>query len=230
MREAVSPSIIGHRGAAGLVAENTVPSFKAALRHAVDGVELDVYWVHGELWVIHDARVDRTTNGKGRLVDLTRSQLRALDAGGAPIPTLSQVLAVVPQDLLVNIELKGPGTAEPVCRIAEDLDDRSLLISSFDHEALATYRGCGGTAPIGVLSERWRTGLLDTAAQLQAASINLNWRAVTAARARQVHQAGLALMAYTVNRLPTGRRLARLGVDAVFTDRPDRITRAALAL
>ena len=111
--------IIGHRGAAGLAPENTLPSFQRALALQCEAVELDVHRVEDTLVVIHDHKLDRTTNTKGRVSELSLEDLTAIDAGdGAPIPTLTQVLSLAREyagdqyQILVNIELKGAGTAE----------------------------------------------------------------------------------------------------------------------
>ncbi len=108
--------IIGHRGACGYEPENTISSFKKALELGVDAIELDVYVLgRGELVVIHDDKVDRTTNGKGYVLDYSFEELRKLDAGnGQTIPTLEEVLDLVNMKTSVNIELKGTGTAKAV--------------------------------------------------------------------------------------------------------------------
>ncbi|MYJ75784.1 MAG: glycerophosphodiester phosphodiesterase, partial [Gammaproteobacteria bacterium] len=139
--------IIGHRGAAGLAPENTLAGFARAVELGVDGVELDVHLAGPEVVVIHDERVDRTTNGVGLVRDLTFAELRRLDAGdGQRVPTLKEVLDLVPEHMLVNIELKGVGTAEPVAAIVGDLALGAkrgrlpaLLVSSFDHGELGRF-------------------------------------------------------------------------------------------
>lgn len=225
-----TPLIFGHRGAAGLLPENTLPGFARAIALQVDGIELDVYLAHGQLWVIHDATVDRTTNGHGALLDLQPAQLRALDAGGGNvIPALQDVLVQTPDAIQINIELKGPATAEPVWKLTHALPQEQLLISAFDHQQLHAYRGLGGTARVGVLLDKWDPGALDTAQQLSAWSIHLSKRIATRARVRRIQEAGFKVLVYTVNLLRSARRLQRFGVDGLFTDRPDRISRAALA-
>ena len=114
---------IGHRGAKGYKPENTLPSFKHAMDLGCDWLELDVYFVSGELLVIHDKSVDRTTNGKGNVEDLPLDYLRSLDAGdGAPIPTLNEVLCLVNNQCGVNVELKGKNTAQPVSEVLANYD------------------------------------------------------------------------------------------------------------
>src|SRR6056297_2287931 len=102
---------IGHRGAMGYEPENTLRSFKKAIELNVDMVELDVYVCSsGELVVIHDDKVDKTTNGKGYVSEKSFDELRKLDAGmGEKIPTLQEVLDLIDKRAKVNIELKGKG-------------------------------------------------------------------------------------------------------------------------
>lgn len=107
--------IVGHRGAAALKPENTLSSFEEALKY-VQAIELDVHVSKtGELVVIHDDTVDRTTNKKGYVKDLTLKELKKLDAGNnEKIPTLNEVLDLINNSAIVNIELKGKETALPV--------------------------------------------------------------------------------------------------------------------
>ena len=103
---------IGHRGAGGLEPENTLRSIRKALALGVDGVEIDVYAVEGQLVVIHDETLERTTNGAGHVEAQSFEYLRSLDAGmGEKVPTLREVLDIVDRRAFVNIELKGRETA-----------------------------------------------------------------------------------------------------------------------
>ncbi|MEL0083582.1 MAG: glycerophosphodiester phosphodiesterase family protein, partial [Gammaproteobacteria bacterium] len=145
MTSASSPRLlcIGHRGAMGHAPENTLGSVKAALALGVRHLEIDVYCVEGELLVFHDDRLERTTNGTGRIRDQSLSHLRSLDAGGGQqIPTLEEVCTEIAGKACLNIELKGPGTARPVARLINQLIARGwhhdcFLVSSFDHRQLA---------------------------------------------------------------------------------------------
>src|SRR5262245_29681827 len=106
---------IGHRGARGYEPENTLLSFRKALALGAPCIELDVFAVGGQLVVFHDDRLERTTNGKGFLLEHSFEELRRLDAGkGEKIPTLSEVFAAVDRRAGINIELKGRNTAKPV--------------------------------------------------------------------------------------------------------------------
>ena len=109
---------IGHRGACGYEPENTLASFQRAIDMGCTWIELDVHFVDNELIVIHDSRLDRTTNGKGKIYDLSLEEIQSYDAGnGEHIPTLTEVLDLVDRRIGVNVELKGRATAAPVDQI-----------------------------------------------------------------------------------------------------------------
>ncbi len=135
---------IGHRGAMGHEPENTMLSFQRAIEFGVDMVELDIHLCHsGELVVIHDETVDRTTNGSGRVKDKSLVTLQGLDAGfGQKISTLMEILNFIDKKVKVNIELKGEGTVEPLYKIIQKYISKhgwsyeDFYVSSFDHYKL----------------------------------------------------------------------------------------------
>jgi len=111
-------TIFSHQGAAGYAPENTLLSFKEATQRGADFIELDVHRVDNELIVIHDYRLEQTTNGKGVVFDKSIKYLRSLDAGrGERIPLLTEVLNLADKRVGINIELKSPGTAQPVMEL-----------------------------------------------------------------------------------------------------------------
>ncbi|MFT6331076.1 MAG: glycerophosphoryl diester phosphodiesterase, partial [Bermanella sp.] len=148
---------IGHRGAMGHEPENTLRSFKKALALNVDAIELDVYVCKtGELVVIHDDKVDRTTNGIGYTEDKTFVELRQLDAGkGELIPTLEEVLDLVDRSVIVNIELKGRSTAIATYQVIDKYikekgwSELDFMVSSFDHHELNKFKHLYPQIPIG---------------------------------------------------------------------------------
>lgn len=219
--------IIGHRGAAALAPENTLASFRKAVALGVDAVELDVRLSgDGELVVIHDEWVERTTDGAGRVADLPFAALRRLDAGGGErIPTLDEVLRAVPPDVAVNIELKGPGTAEPVAeRLAGA--DRPLLVSSFDWAELHRFHALCGHVACAPLCGRWQPNLKQFAAEIGAWSVNLANRLPNSTRVERIRGWGCRCLVYTVNDPLRARELAAMGVAGIFTDDPSRLGRA----
>lgn len=221
--------VIGHRGAAGLAPENTLPGFRRAYACGVSAVELDVYAVEDELVVIHDATLQRTTNGNGPVMGQTLAALRTLDAGdGWPVPLLSEVIAELPAGVGLNVELKGPETAAPVAEALARHPGLDSLVSSFTHPELRRFRELDGHTPVAPLFARWRPNVWRVAAGLNARAVNVSRNAVTRERLADARQRGLQAFIYTVNDLAEARRYIAWGATGIFTDYPDRITAAAL--
>jgi glycerophosphoryl diester phosphodiesterase len=218
---------IGHRGAMGYRPENTLASFSLALEMGCPWVELDVYCVGREILVIHDDRLDRTTNGKGRLANQSLPYLRGLDAGsGQQIPLLAEVVDLINRRGGINVELKGSGTAGPVCELLEQYvangwDRDQFLISSFDHDELA--RTDARFRRGALFGRRSRGNLVAKAKRLDAWSINLDLARANQAIVDDAHENGLVVLVYTVNEADDIRRMRDLGVDGVFTNYPDRV-------
>jgi glycerophosphoryl diester phosphodiesterase len=194
-----------------------------------DGIEIDVYALEGELVVIHDSTLNRTTNGSGLLRRHTLAQVRALDAGkGERIPLLREVLDAVDRRAFVNIELKGPRTAAPVLALVRHyIASRAwasgdFLISSFRRAELRALRGCG--LRIGILYARSPRLFRGRARALGAWSIHVPLTQVNPGLVSRVHADGRKILVYTVKDRASMDRMERLGVDGIFTDYPDRWT------
>ncbi len=220
----------GHRGACGHEPENTVRSVRRALELGADGVEVDVYFVDGQLVVIHDDTLERTTNGRGRVTHSSFAYLRSLDAGlGERIPTLAEIFAAVDRRGIINVELKGPHTAAPVAAlIAEHVQQGGwsyddFLVSSFDPAQLHETRQLDPEIRIGVLIEKTRRGLAQFAEDLGAWSLHAGKRCVTANLVAEAHRQGLKVFVFTINRPGEISRMKMLGVDGVFSDFPERL-------
>ena len=219
---------IGHRGASGHEPENTLRAIRRALELGADGVEIDVRLIDGELIVFHDDRLDRTTNGHGKISRQRFSYLRTLDAGkGERIPTLREVFAMVDRRAFINIELKARRTAGPVqSLIREFLDEHGwspehFLVSSFHRRELRS-----------ISDPRIRIGLLLTkptllyhvsARRVRAWSVHPGVRFTTAKFVAHAHRRGFQVIPYTANKPATIARLRAIGADGVFTDFPERV-------
>ena len=227
------PTIIGHRGAAGLVAENTIPSFIHALELGCRIVELDVHCLPREgdaLAVIHDAELDRTTNLQGHIENFSHDELLHATP---PVPLLTEVLDAITtwlkrrglshQEILINIELKGKGTVAAVLATMTQFPSLAYVISSFAHNELYEFRQVDHLTRVAPLFSRWQKNCIEIAESLDATSINLSKHIVTANRVRKIRDAGFETWVYTVNSKAGARRMAQLGVSAIFTDRPDRM-------
>jgi len=221
----------GHRGARGHEPENTVRSVRKALALGADGIEIDVYSIDGRVIVIHDNTLDRTTNGKGRLEGKTFTYLRSLDAGeGERIPTLGEIFRAVNRRAVINIELKGPGTAAPVGGLITDhVRHRGwrfadFLVSSFDWHQLREVKSICPRVRIGLLTDKIPADFLKTAKAMNAWSIHPAAKKVTRPLVTAAHRQGLKVFAYTVNQPTQIDAMEKLRVDGVFTDFPERIT------
>ncbi|MGV8078938.1 MAG: glycerophosphodiester phosphodiesterase [Syntrophales bacterium] len=216
-----------HRGASAQAPENTLVAIEQALVLGADGVEVDVYLVEGELVVIHDPRLERTTNGRGRVMASSLAYLRSLDAGqGQRIPFLHEVLDLVDRRAAVNVELKGPGTAAPAVALVERyVRDRGwshweVLLSSFRHRELAVARQKASRIPRGLLT---RSPILPSErllAELAPFSIHNRLDRVSSRFVEGAHRRGLKVFVYTANREEDFRAMDAMGVDGVFTDFP----------
>jgi glycerophosphoryl diester phosphodiesterase len=218
--------IIGHRGAAGLEPENTLRSFARAVEIGVDAIELDVYCVEGHLVVIHDDTLERTTNGLGEVMATSFDALRRLDAGrGERIPTLDEVFAAVPSGFTVNVELKGPGTAEPVARCIADSADVDAIVSSFDHPELIRFHAVAPDVRVAPLFHRTNARMFEIADALDAWAVNLSVKLATADRLAAIAEHGYRSLVYTINDPAVAQRLRDDGAGGIFTDYPDRMSR-----
>ena len=188
-------------------------------------IELDVHAVEGELLVIHDDELARTTNGHGRVSTSSLQYLRSLDAGmGERIPMLNEVLDITDRRCGINIELKGQNTAEPVNRFLSDASRRGwqrnqFIISSFDHRELAL---ADPAFPRGVLFREQADYLLMTRA-LNAHSLNLALRLVDQETVDAAHMENLKVYVFTVNDPGDIKHMKDIGVDGVFSYYPDRV-------
>ncbi len=222
---------IGHRGAKGYAPENTLKSFKKALSLNVDAVELDVFTCKsGELVVIHDDKINRTTDGKGYVSDKTLNELKSLDAGeGEKIPLLSEVLDLISGRIKVNIELKGPNTAKSVNKLIEyyikkrSWNYEDFLISSFNMKELRIFRNLNTKVKIGILMKKKPVEYNQVVKEIEAHSINLHFKSVTGEFVEDAHRNGLKVYTWTVNDFSDIKKMKELKVDGIFSDFPDRL-------
>jgi glycerophosphoryl diester phosphodiesterase len=216
-----------HRGASAHAPENTLMAIRKALEMGAPWVEVDVYLAQGELVVIHDRHLNRTTNGTGDVTQCSLSYIRSLDAGkGEKIPFLREVFDTVSGRAGINVELKGEDTAGPVATLIDDYVAQGkftydqVLVSSFDHRLLMAVSSRDAQIPIGVLVEKIFAETVPFAEEMGAFSIHLYHRAVTTEFVADAHRRGMKVFVYTVNRADEVRKMKALGVDGVFTNYP----------
>ena len=220
---------IAHRGAKGYLPENTLEAFKKGFELGCDGVEFDVHLsADGEIIVIHDATIDRTTNVQGLIKELTLAQIKSASIHNAEIPTLSEVLNITPKECLVNIELKSGDTVAPVTDLlkrykAEGWSYDKFLVSSFDWIALKELRELNPEVPLGVLTETDLDLAVAYAEFLQAESIHAYYHLLTAENVMEIKQKGLKVFAWTINEPADIAKIKSYQVTGIITDFPDRV-------
>lgn len=239
-----------HRGARGHAPENTLMAFDLAFDLGAEAIECDVQRSRdGELVIIHDGTVNRTTNGVGAVAALSFADLRALDAGRVwripqRIPTLAETLDLVRRrGGALNLEIKGEsveesvGTAEAVEPVLRELEEplrARLLVSSFAHPAVARLKERLPWLRVVTLysGREWqKQDMLAPALAMGAEAIHPGVALTTAELVTRAHAEGLHVNVWTANRSTTIRKLIAWGVDGLFSDYPERviIARAQLA-
>jgi glycerophosphoryl diester phosphodiesterase len=222
---------IGHRGAAGYEPENTLLAFQKALELKVDMVELDVQACKtGELMVIHDLKLDRTTNGKGYVCEKTYEELRCLDAGkNQKIPTLPEVLDLINRKVKINIEIKGSGIANSLFKLIQEyVQDKSwswddFLVSSFNHYEIQEFSQLTPKVKTGAIIAGIPIGYAQCASMLNCYSLHPSKEFINQALIDDAHQRGLKVYVYTLNEPEEIQKIKSLGVDGIFSNFPDRI-------
>lgn len=230
--------VIGHRGALGYAPENTMASFEVGLQLGVDLIELDIHMSRdGHLVVMHDGEVTRTTDGSGRISDMTLAEIARLDAGckfderfrGQRVPLLSEVMAWARGRIPLVIEIKGdpevsPGIEEKLIDLVHQhriLDE--VIVISFHHTAVKRAKELEPGLATGIL---YSGRLVDTTGAARAAradSVRPQWSYWTRELVDEVHAAGLTASAWVVNSEARAELLVNMGIDSIGSDYPDRL-------
>lgn len=218
------PKIMGHRGAKAYEPENTLRSIHRALDMGVQAVEIDVHVSRdGRLVVIHDATVDRTTEGTGQVADLTWDELRRLDAGmGEQLPSLEEVVALVKGRVHLFVEMKDPAAVEPLAAFfaAQDLFAEAQVIS-FWHPALKKLRGLEPRIRTGVLFVGCPVDPSGLAHNAAAEALVLNYQYVTPDLVQAARQANLTVAVWNIDTLTDLLPVLPLDLDYIGSNAPD---------
>ncbi|WP_276353114.1 glycerophosphodiester phosphodiesterase [Cohnella caldifontis] len=230
------PLVIAHRGASAEAPENTLAAFRLALEQGCDAIELDIHVsADGELVVCHDETLERTTDGTGRIAEMTAAELKRFDAGawfgakyrGERLPLLQEVLELVPPRIGINVEIKSfdhPG----VERLLVDLLERtgrtgSVFLSSFDHDCMVRCKRLSPSLRVGLLyeEEEWfdyeaferENGIALYSMHMYHGCLNGGFAAAAARRGLQVYP-------WTVDDPLLMRRMLEWGASGIITNRP----------
>jgi glycerophosphoryl diester phosphodiesterase len=217
---------IGHRGACGHAPENTLRSIQKAIDLRCDLVEVDVRRTRdGQLVLLHDEALDRTTDGTGAVAELTLAEAQARDAGnGQRIPTLETALRVANGLVGLILEVKAEGLAYDVCGIVRASGfPGAIIYASFLHDELQHIRRADPDARTMVLFKRLPKDPAAEAVRLQATHVGLRFTTATKSLVKALRKAGLVVFVYTVNRPKDIQRIRALGVDGIVSDYPDRV-------
>ncbi|MET9950039.1 glycerophosphodiester phosphodiesterase family protein [Streptomyces sp. NPDC006339] len=213
---------IGHRGVMGVAPENTLRSFVRAEEAGMDAIELDLHLSKdGALVVMHDADVDRTTDGTGPISGKTLAELRELDAGeGERVPVFEEVLEAVRAP--IQAEIKDVAAARA---LADVLNERALAprveVLSFHDEALAEIGGLVPGVRTALVADERQSDVVERALAVGAGALVLNIRHLTQDTVDRAHAAGLRVIGWVVNTQDELRLARALGLDGATTDRPE---------
>ena len=228
---------IAHRGASGSAPENTLAAFKKAIEIGVDAVELDLHGTaDGEVVVIHDSSLDRTTNHDGPVNQTALKTIKRADAGawfaaefaGEPVPTLTEALECIAEKTVAVLEIKDPLIAEAVVTKVRETETLNLtVIISFHTAVLQTVRALEPRIPTG-----WLIGsdndhvppeqLCQQLGELGSSLLNVNHQLITAEFAYEVRRRGIALWCWTVDDIARMREMKAFGVQGITSNHPER--------
>lgn len=225
-----------HRGFSGKYPENTMLAFKKAIEEGADGIENDVHYTKdGVLVVIHDEKVDRTTNGSGYIKDMTYEEISALDAsytfeefGVQHVPTLREYFELVKdKDIVTNIELKTgvyeyPGIEKMVYDMIKEFDIKDrIIISSFNHYSILRMKAIDPTIKCGLLEESWLVNAGAYVASTGVECYHPMYKNMTPEVVKEIKSHGLEINTWTVNDKSEIREMFERGVDSVISNYPD---------
>lgn len=227
------PFIIGHRGASADAPENTLAAFTLAKQQGADGIEFDVQLsADGHLVILHDSKLERTTNGRGRVQDFTLAELKTLDAGeGQPIPTLDELFETFGTNFLYNVELKtaalrdnGLETAVANCVQSHNLG-RQTIVSSFNPMAVRfARRYLPQNAWVAHLS--YKPGFKFKHSLIPVQAVHPYRKMVNASYMAWAKKGGWYVNVWTVDDPEEAKKLADLGVHGIITNKPSLIREA----
>ncbi|HOM14044.1 MAG TPA: glycerophosphodiester phosphodiesterase [Rubrivivax sp.] len=234
------PRWIAHRGAGKLAPENTLAAFRLGARHGYRAFECDVKLsADGVPFLLHDATLERTSNGRGKAGECSWHDLSRLDAGGwhsrayagEPLPSLQAIAAFVQRNgFALDIEIKpSPGSdthtgavvAAEVARLWHG-HERMPLLSSFQPDALRAARAVAPELPRALLLDQLPLDVIEHAEQLGCVAVITDHKLMDAALIARLHAAGQRALVYTVNEPERAQQLLAGGIDGIVTDAVDR--------
>lgn len=223
------PLVFGHRGARGHAPENTLLGIETGIRLGADWIEVDVRLNAGQPVLLHDATLDRTTDGRGFVAEVSPAYLATLNAGrGEHVPTVLEAFELIDRRAGLNLELKARGCAPVIVQQVRHAvqvmgwDWANILVSSFDLHELQQVKALEPRIPVGALYCGVPLDYTASAEALGAVSVHLSHEFLAPNMLADARARGLATYVYTVNRPHEIDRLRALGIHGIFTDYPER--------
>ena len=231
--------IFAHRGASGYAPENTLTAIKKAIEMKADGIEIDIQLTKdGKIVVIHDWKVDRTTTGRGFVYELDLDYIRSLDAGqwytkdfiGEVVPTLEEVLDILPSDMMLNIEIKDiarkhSNIEEKMLEVLRKYPEKfdNVIVSSFHHDKIRKLQELEPKLKLALLtnSEFIEIEKYLSTNGLNSYSYHPEINLISKEDVEILHKKGIKVFVWTVNKEEDLAYLVKLGVDGVITNYPD---------
>lgn len=236
------PLVLAHRGANKVAPQNTLPAFQKALDFGADGLETDVHLSKdGHIVICHNYTIDETSNGTGRVDEMTLSQLKGFDFGsyfgdefkGVSLPTLSELLDLTKSMKLINIEIKPPQKdSDLVKKVVEAIHQYGIvensIVSCFDPECIRLVKEIDKNIKTGLLYEDDKLGheimtfgVAKYCKQLNADAAHPHRKLITRKEVMELHNLGIAVNPWTVNKEEEIIRFTEWGCDALISDVPD---------
>lgn len=229
------PTVIAHRGASSVAPENTLAAFSRAIALGADYFELDVQASRDDsLMVIHDAALDRTTDGRGQVSETTYAELRTLDAGswfdprfaGEKIPTLREALALAKGKIKVAVEIKADGIAEQVVQRIEAMGmEDQVIIFAFNFENIAIAKEANPAIPVLYLKGAMTREAITRTQRIDGEYVGAGGgNEITRSLIDYAHDRDIKVWRWTVNDVQAMKSLIEAGIDGIITDYPQRLT------
>lgn len=232
------PIIYAHRGAKAYAPENTMAAFKLAIDMESEGIETDVHLSKdGYLVLIHDEKVNRTTNGKGYIKDMTLEEIKRLDAGvkfsekfkGEKIPTLEELICLIKNtDIILNIEIKNniinyPGIEEKVVKLIKKYKiEKRVIVSSFNHNTIYKIKDIDENIKTGILYSRNIKKPIRFAKNIKADALHPKFKRVSIKLMLKAKLTSLEVNTFTINTEKYFEKCFKYRVNGIITDYPDK--------
>jgi glycerophosphoryl diester phosphodiesterase len=245
--ESKKPKIIAHRGASGHAPETTLEAYRLALQMGADGVEMDVRRLRdGTMVAIHDPNIKRTTNGKGKISEITLAQVKTLDAGswfnkaypkkarteyvGLKVPTLQEIIDLIKESSAeLYMEIKDAERYKPCLEpsllsiVIDNVMEKRTRFLSFSAQSICRIKALDASIRTGLLISTPGGNPVQQALRVSADELAIQHNLATHALIDVAHNNGLSISVWTVDEQKDFQRVIRLGVDGIITNYPDRI-------